>query len=193
MTGTYTFDIFMTLDGFGGHTGDWGGYWGKQGPELLAYRAAAFTDTARLVVGAGSFRDNLQFFGGVDDDGLGDEWIVRLRDLPTTVISSTLTGPFDWPDATVESGDAAEVVRRLKAESDGPLRSHGSLTLNRSLIAAGLVDEIEVTVFPVLCGRTGALPVFENVGDFDLELVRARTLDGSTQVLTYHPTAHPGT
>lgn len=187
---TYTFDIFMTLDGFGGHTGDWGGYWGKQGPDLLAYRAAAFADTARLVVGAGSFRDNLQFFGGVDDDGLGDEWIVRLRDLPTTVISSTLAGPFDWPDATVASGDAVDIVRRLKAESDGRLRSHGSLTLNRALIDAGLVDEIEVTVFPVLCGRTGALPVFADVGDFDLELLRARTFDGGTQVLTYRPTRH---
>ena len=35
MTATYTFDIFSTLDGFGSHHGDWGGYWCKQGPELL--------------------------------------------------------------------------------------------------------------------------------------------------------------
>ena len=33
MTATYTFDIFSSLDGFGSHSGgDWGGYWGKQGP-----------------------------------------------------------------------------------------------------------------------------------------------------------------
>ena len=37
MAATYTFDVFATLDGFGsyGPDGDWGGYWGKQGPELL--------------------------------------------------------------------------------------------------------------------------------------------------------------
>ena len=37
MTATYTFDIFSTLDGYGsyGPDGNWGGYWGKQGPELL--------------------------------------------------------------------------------------------------------------------------------------------------------------
>jgi hypothetical protein len=31
MTATYTFDVFSSLDGFGAHVGDWGGYWGKQG------------------------------------------------------------------------------------------------------------------------------------------------------------------
>jgi len=40
MTATYTFDIFSTLDGYGSHHGDWGGYWGKQGPELLDHRLA---------------------------------------------------------------------------------------------------------------------------------------------------------
>ena len=36
MTATYTFDVFSTLDGFGSYNsnGDWGGYWGKQGPEF---------------------------------------------------------------------------------------------------------------------------------------------------------------
>ena len=37
--------------------------------------------------------------------------------MPTTVVSSTLTGPFDWPDATIVGGDAVEVVARLKEES----------------------------------------------------------------------------
>lgn len=35
MTATYTFDVFSSLDGFGAASGDWTGYWGKQGPELL--------------------------------------------------------------------------------------------------------------------------------------------------------------
>jgi len=40
MTATYTFDVFSSLDGFGGASGDWTGYWGKQGPELLDHRLA---------------------------------------------------------------------------------------------------------------------------------------------------------
>jgi hypothetical protein len=51
--------------------------------------------------------------------------------LPDTVVSSTLRGTFDWPDATVASGDAVEIVGRMKEESDVPIRSHGSLSSNQ--------------------------------------------------------------
>jgi hypothetical protein len=40
MTATYTFDVYCSLDGFGAADGDWGGYWGKQGPKLLHRRLA---------------------------------------------------------------------------------------------------------------------------------------------------------
>ena len=84
-----------------------------------------------------------------------DPWMDRMLSCPTTVVSSTLQGPFDWPDATVASGDAVEIVRRMKEESDVPIRSHGSLSLNRALMAAGLVDRIQITVFPVIAAQTG--------------------------------------
>jgi hypothetical protein len=42
MTATYTFDVFSSLDGFGAASGDWTGYWGKQGPELLDHRLALY-------------------------------------------------------------------------------------------------------------------------------------------------------
>ncbi|CAM5294456.1 hypothetical protein GCM10010343_26680 [Streptomyces avidinii] len=49
-------------------------------------------------------------------------------------------GPLHRPDATLVSADAVDVVARLEEESDVPLRSHGSLAMNRALMAAGLVD-----------------------------------------------------
>ena len=48
----------------------------------------------------------------------------------------------------------------MKEESDDPIRSHGSLSLNRALMAAGLVDRIQMTVFPVVAGQTGDEPIF---------------------------------
>ena len=71
-----------------------------------------------------------------------------------------------------------------------PLRSHGSISLNRALMTAGLVDQIQVTIFPVISGATGADPVFRDAADFDLELLEARTLDRDIQELTYRPTLH---
>ena len=71
-----------------------------------------------------------------------------------------------------------------------PLRSHGSLSLNRALMVAGLVDYVQVTVFPVITGQTGSEPIFAGAADFDLELIESWTLDGHTQELIYRPTRH---
>jgi hypothetical protein len=62
--------------------------------------------------------------------------------------------------------------------------------MNRALMAAGLVDLVQVTLFPVITGRTGADPIFQGAADFDLELIESRRLDGSTQELIYRPTLH---
>ena len=59
--------------------------------------------------------------------------------------------PGDWLDATVVAGDAAETVARMKQESVAPIRSHGSLSLNWALLAAGLVDfDLELVDHPTL-------------------------------------------
>ena len=113
-----------------------------------------------------------------------------MSDLPTTVVSSSLEGPLDWPDATILRGDPVDIVAQLKEKSDLPLRSHGSLSLNRALMAAGLVDRVQVTIFPVVTDQTGTRPIFDGAADFDLELIESRTLDGHTQELIYRPTLH---
>jgi hypothetical protein len=51
-----------------------------------------------------------------------------------------------------------DAVPRLKAESPVPLRSHGSISMNRPLLAAGLVDRLEVMVFPIITGRWRSRP-----------------------------------
>jgi dihydrofolate reductase len=191
MTATYTFDVFSSLDGYGSHRGDWGGYWGKQGPELLAHRLALYGEEQRMVFGANTYRQFVRMLASsTEESGVGDPWVTRMRSMPATVVSTTLEGPLDWPNATVVSGDAVDVVARLKEESEVPLRSHGSLSLNRALMAAGLVDRVQVTLFPVITGQTGVDPIFQGAADFDLELVESRTLDGHTQELTYRPTVH---
>jgi dihydrofolate reductase len=193
MSATYTFDVFATLDGYGsyGPDGDWGGYWGKHGPEFLDRRVAVLGEDQRLVLGATTFREFVEILGpSAEASGIDDPVNNRIRTMPTTVVSRTLEGPVNWPDATVENGDAVDVVARLKEESETPLRSQGSLSLNRSLMAADLVDLVQLTIFPVISGKTGTRPIFAGAADFDLELVESRTLDGHIQELIYRPTVH---
>jgi len=191
MTATYTFDVFSSLDGSGSYAapGDWGGYWGKQGPELLEHRLATYGGEQRMVFGANTYRAFAQMLAASSEgDDVRDLWVDRMRSLPTYVVSSTLRRPLDWPDVSVVSGDPVETVARLKEESDVPLRSHGSLTLNRTLMAAGLVDRVQLTLYPVISGQTGTEPIFAGAADFDLELLESRTLDTDIIELVYRPT-----
>ena len=89
VTATYTFDIFSSLDGYGAHSGDWGGYWGKQGPELLDHRLALYAADQRMVFGANTYRA----FAGMlassaEESEVRDAWVTRMRNLPATVVST---------------------------------------------------------------------------------------------------------
>ena len=171
MTATYTFDVFSSLDGFGSASGgDWGGYWGKQGPELLDHRLALYSEEQRMVFGANTYRLFAHFLATEPEESeVRDPWVTRMVNLPATIVSTTLA---------------------LKEESEVPLRSHGSLSMNRALMAAGLVDRVQVTIFPVITGQNGSDPIFQGAADFDLELIESRTLDGNIQELIYRPTLH---
>ncbi len=191
MTATYTFDVFSSLDGYGSNSGKYGGYWGKQGPELLAHRLAVYNAEQRMVFGANTYRLFVQFLtSSTEEPTVGDPWVTRMLSMPATVVSTTLEGPLNRPNATIARGDAVDVVARLKEESEVPLRSHGSLAMNRALMAAGLVDRVQVTLFPVITGQTGEAPIFQGAADFDLDLIESRTLDGNIQELIYRPILH---
>ena len=133
MTATYTFDVLSSLDGFGAYDGgNWGGYWGKQGPEFLDRRLALYEEEQRMVLGANTYRQFVELLGSsTEESEVGDPVNSRMRSLPTTVVSTTLEGPLAWPNATLVSGDAVKVVARLKEESEVPMRSNGSLSMNR--------------------------------------------------------------
>jgi dihydrofolate reductase len=146
----------------------------------------------RMVFGANTYRAFVQMLAsGTEKSEVRDPWVTRMRSLPATVVSTTLDGPLDWPDATVVSGDAVDVVARLKEESEVPLRSHGSLSMNRALMAAGLVGRVQVTLFPVITGQTGDDPIFQGAADFDLKLSRAGRSTATSKSSSTGPSCMP--
>jgi dihydrofolate reductase len=178
---TYTVDLFTTLDGFGSGPV---AYWGKQGPELLEQRAHAFgANDQTLVFGANTYRMMLRFAPAEDDPSHAP-----LNTARKIVISRTLEEPLTWANSTLIAEDALDAVPRLKAESPVPLRSHGSIAMNRALLAAGLVDRLEVMLFPIITGASGEQPILAGLPDIDLELVDSRAFDGRVQQLVYVPT-----
>ena len=175
---TYTVDLFTTLDGFGsGRVA----YWGKEGPELVEQRARTFGDEDQtLVFGANTYR-LMQRFAPAE----ADPSHAPLNAARKLIISRTLEAPLSWTNSTLIAEDALDAVPRLKAESPVPLRSHGSLSMNRALLAAGLVDRLELMVFPVITGASGADPILADLPDIDLELLGSKVFDGRVQQLIY--------
>jgi hypothetical protein len=79
MTAAYTFDVFCSLDGFGAASGNWTGYWGKQGPELLAHRLALYEEGQRMVFGATTYRDFTQMLASsTEDSDVRDPWVTKM-------------------------------------------------------------------------------------------------------------------
>ncbi len=180
---TYTADLFMSLDGFGSGPV---GYWGKGGPELAAERTRVFFegDGETLVLGANTYRAMEQFAADADDNADFRALTARSK----LVVSHTLQAPLRWANSTLIAEGAVAAVSRLKRESRAPLRSHGSISMNRALLAAGLVDRLEILVFPIITGASGSDPVLADLPDIDLELVESRLLDGQIQQMVYVPT-----
>lgn len=183
---TLTVDFFTSLDGNGSAQG-WPGYWGKEGPELRDSLVQKYAQDQVLVYGATTFRAFREFVRDYDEP-----YYERLTALPKIVFSSTLREPLGWANSTVIAEDAVTVMARLKRETDRPMRSHGSISLNRALLAAGLVDFLEVTVFPAITGSAGYAALFRDGPEFDLDLVESTVLDRRTLKLVYVPHLHSG-
>ncbi|MFD4421991.1 dihydrofolate reductase family protein [Agromyces sp. NPDC058484] len=186
MSTTLTVDFFCSLDGYGSAEG-WPGYWGKEGPGVREDRVRTFAQNQVLVFGATTFRQFREFVVEYDEP-----YYDSLNELPKIVFSSTLEAPLGWQNSTVLNEDAVTAIERLKRTTDVPMRSHGSISLNRALLAAGLVDRIEVMVFPAITGRAGFASLFHDGAEFDLELIESTVLDGRTVKLVYAPHLHEG-
>lgn len=106
---------------------------------------------------------------------------------PKYVVSSTLTDPV-WAGTTVLPGLAE--VEGLKAAGDGELQVHGSGELIRALLAAGLVDEMILSVCPLILGQGARL--FPATGpDAALTLLESRTTGAGVTIQRYRPSGRP--
>lgn len=182
---TLTMDLFSSLDGFGAAEG-WPGYWGKEGPELLEWQAARLHEDHILLMGANTYREMFEIATAESDAPV----FKRMAEIPKMVFSQSISGEPTWANTTLVREDAVTAIRELKATSPVPLRTSGSISLGNALLTAGLVDTIDIVIFPVITGQTGRAPLFASGPDLDLELVESETLDGRMQRLTYVPQLH---
>lgn len=182
---TLTVDFICSLDGYGAAEG-WPGWWGMESPEYLDWLENSPEKDDPLLMGATTYRVMSALTAG------GEPGTDVLNGIRKYVFSASLEEPLTWENSILVREDAVDYVRRLKEESDRPLRTIGSIALCRSLLKAGLVDRYRVGIFPVITGATGQDRIFDDYPDVRLDLVEARTFDMSIQLLEYVPTVLDG-
>jgi dihydrofolate reductase len=177
-------DVFVSVDGFAlGERSP--GYFGYFGPDLDAWINEQADRPHRPLMG----RKTYAMLNGLPDEAKDEGWH-RMVTAPTVVFSKTLTA-VDWPGATLCAADAVDEVRRLKADGGDDMRTIGSLSLARQLIAADLVDHLKLLVFPLMLGETGRQPALAGTPDRALELVGHSILDGRIACYDYRPAGPP--
>jgi dihydrofolate reductase len=117
------------------------------------------------------------------------EFADRLNGLPKYVVSSTLEEPR-WTNATVLPGRVVDEVSKLKAELDGDILVYASYQLGHTLMEYDLVDEVRLSVFPVVLGAGERL--FGSATDKKaMRLVESKTVGDGLAFLVYR-SVHAG-
>jgi dihydrofolate reductase len=114
---------------------------------------------------------------------------VALNRVQKYVVSDSLDRP-DWGPVDLLSGDPIAAISELKEASLGEMQVHGSATLIRALLVAGLIDEMTLLVVPVVLGQGKRL--FPDDGpDAALEVIRSHTDARGVGVHVYRPAGTP--
>jgi dihydrofolate reductase len=109
----------------------------------------------------------------------------RMTELPKVVFSRTLI-KASWSNTRVVKGDIAAEVRKLKAQSGPDLVLMGSGTIVTQLTDAGLVDEFQMVLNPVVLGSGRTM--FDGLRRrVDLALKTTRSFGNGNVVLSYGP------
>jgi len=111
------------------------------------------------------------------------EWADRLNSLPKYVVSSTLD-QAKWANSTVLKGDVVTEVSKLRQELDGDIVVYGSTRLVHTLMEHDLVDELRLTVYPVVLG-SGERLFGETSDKIPMRLISTQTVGDSLALLTY--------
>jgi dihydrofolate reductase len=106
-----------------------------------------------MIMGRNFFETSLGIWPSRQDH----PWADRLNGMRKYVFSSTLQHASGWENSVIVAGDPSKEVARIKDESRGDLVIWGHTRLAETLMRAGLVDVLDVSIHPLLSGGGGLL------------------------------------
>jgi dihydrofolate reductase len=178
--------LFSSVDGFATgrdpHDMDWASSY--QGPETLRVGLDAIRDSDLMVLGRVTYEMFASYWPTASPEVEGD-FTELMNHTPKMVFSTTLEEPLAWQNSRLNRGDVATEIPELKRRPGRDIGIWGSVALVRSLLRLGLVDRLQLQLYPVALGTTGSKPIFEGFDRTTLQLVTSQVLDGQVVLLDY--------
>lgn len=167
----------VSLDGVVSDPGRWAMEY--RDAEVVGDALARLGDTDTLLLGRGVY----QAFAATWP-GQNNPFADRMNTIRKLVFSASLESA-DWSNSTLVRGDSLAEVEKLKKGEGGDIALFGHGRFAQSLLEAGLIDELRLSVHPVLAG-SGSL-FFSEGEKKGLKLVGTRVLGTGVVVLCYQP------
>ena len=170
--------LLMSLDGVIEAPDQWQmPYYSDEVGEIII---AQLAKSSALLLGRKTYQEFAGFWANTDER---DPMANALNGIPKLVASTTLAS-VDWSNSSLLTGNVMEEIARIKQLPGNDIAMSGSSTLIKSLLLAGLLDELQLLVQPIIVGHGRHL--FENGGDHQpLTLVDSKTLPKGVIHLTY--------
>ncbi|MEO8610357.1 MAG: dihydrofolate reductase family protein [Chloroflexota bacterium] len=153
--------------------------------EAQGYTNANIAANTSLLLGRVTYDIFSSYWPNAPETDADDDIAKNLNNTPKFVVSNTLK-KVDWKNTTIISGDVAAGVAKAKQEGDGIMGVTGSVTLVQTLLGAGLVDELQLMIHPIVVGR-GKRLFQDGLDRIPLQLVDSRTFKLGVVALTFQP------
>lgn len=173
--------LFISLDGVFEAPDQW--HFPYFNDEMGDAIGAQMAESDCMLLGRVTYDEFASYWPNQTRDGEAGEMADVMNDTPKYVVSSTLKAP-KWKNTTlIDGANAAEELDALKRQPGKDISITGSGTLVRTLLRAGVLDELRLLVHPIVVGHGKRL--FDEGEQVPLKLTDSKTFSTGVLSLTY--------
>ena len=176
---------FVTLNGFfQGARGDIS--WHAHGAEENAYAAEALKSRSTLLFGRITY-EMMASYWPTPIATKNDPVVAEGMNSADKIVFSRTLKKVEWEHTTLVKDNMVEAVRKMKQEAGSGMTILGSGSIVTQCADAGLIDEYQIMVDPVVLGE--GTSIFHGITHkLDLKLTTTRTFGSGVVLLCYQPT-----